>query len=1165
MSQDKISTLFDIPAIKKEYDEYLGITQKVVNDIEKINSLKINTTSKGYSESIKGLQEQNIEIISLNENLVKQKTIQENLISEAKKYVSSVNGIAKEYAEFDKELDVNIKRQIELKSTAESLRKKQAELKKEFNGNEPKEYANAVAELNKKERELKETARQLEVTIKNQTREFISQETSVNNISSKLNQLTQQYDKLTATQRNSESGQQLLAQIQELDAQKKELRATTGRFQENVGNYGDAFKQAFGQIVPYTGVIDQLKASQEGLTQVLQLAIADYAIYKDQVIQSISAMFAKTAATEAQTATTLANATATQAETLANVELAATNEAVAVTASEAAAAEQAEALASAEGTIASEAQVVANVAVAGSNTAVTATATSATAASTALGVAFTIATGGIILIVGALVATLAGLVSFLTRTDEGSEALARTWTGLKNVISALIVPIQDLGEKLFRTITENQTAVNGLKVAFIVAFAPIILTIKTAQAAMNALGLTSGKTAENIKNAFARGAEIERLKQDLEDAQRGQIANNAALQRDIEKLIIQSKNRSLTEKERLNLLDEASAKEKQLNTQKQKFAQDEVTIAQKGLQNAILNKSGQEDAEQKLQEAKAKSIELESESINLEEKIQNRRDALIDAEKEKRQKLLEKRKQEAEERKKILDEENKATEQSALLRAEYEAQGAQKAIDNQGLTLQERFELLQKYAEKEFEILQRKEANEIAQQDGNAKKIAAVQEKYAIEKLKKEDEIEAKFRALTDAQIQADIDANKKRFDEQAKQVEDFKKRIDDISKDETDFKAKRGNLLGDLEAGKIDYKTFQDEITKIKENAELERLKKAKEFADKEIQILQSKGVDVTKLQEQSAQIGAQIAESETQAKIKSYQKDYENAQKIEQQKKDLKKQIGEQLKALAFEIVDTIEAYGNAQFERETEALNLKQQETEDRYNRERDFINALAIDEETKAARIALINAKELQEKQKIEREKKKIAYEQAKFQQKLDIARAIMNTALGISNVFATTPPPLSFILAGIIGAIGALQIAQIVSAPLPKYKDGRQGGKAELAIVGEAGREIIETKEGERYLTPNTATLTYLPEGASVIPNYEIKNYANTYLPKRTETPQNLILNELQGIRQASAQSAEKMANAMAKQTKNNIVFGRNGLYRLQQNGNYTSTQQIYEY
>ncbi len=172
---------------------------------------------------------------------------------------------------------------------------------------------------------------------------------------------------------------------------------------------------------------------------------------------------------------------------------------------------------------------------------------------------------------------------------------------------------------------------------------------------------------------------------------------------------------------------------------------------------------------------------------------------------------------------------------------------------------------------------------------------------------------------------------------------------------------------------------------------------------------------------------------------------------------------------------------------------------------------------------------------------------------------------MNTALGISNVFATTPPPLSFILAGIIGAIGALQIAQIVSAPLPKYKDGRQGGKAELAIVGEAGREIIETKEGERYLTPNTATLTYLPEGASVIPNYEIKNYSNTYLPKRTETPQNLILNELQGIRQASAQSAEKMANAMAKQTKNNIVFGRNGLYRLQQNGNYTSTQQIYEY
>ena len=53
-----------------------------------------------------------------------------------------------------------------------------------------------------------------------------------------------------------------------------------------------------------------------------------------------------------------------------------------------------------------------------------------------------------------------------------------------------------------------------------------------------------------------------------------------------------------------------------------------------------------------MQEAKAKSIELESDSLNLEEKINNRRDALIDSEREKRQKLLEDRKREAEERKK---------------------------------------------------------------------------------------------------------------------------------------------------------------------------------------------------------------------------------------------------------------------------------------------------------------------------------------------------------------------------------------------------------------------------------------------------------------------------------------------------------------------------------
>ncbi|HPB85527.1 MAG TPA: hypothetical protein PLR63_07045, partial [Paludibacteraceae bacterium] len=434
---------------------------------------------------------------------------------------------------------------------------------------------------------------------------------------------------------------------------------------------------------------------------------------------------------------------------------------------------------------------------------------------------------------------------------------------------------------------------------------------------------------------------------------------------------------------------------------------------------------------------------------------------------------------------------------------------------------------------------------------------------------KKEDEIEAKFRQLTDAQIQADIEATKKRFDEQAKEVDNFKKRLDDISKDDSDFKAKRGSLIGDLEEGIIDYETFQKQLTQLKEEAEIERLRKTKEFADREIEVLASKGIDVTKLKEESARIGVQIAEAETQAKIKTYEEDAKNVKENEEKKKEIKKQIGEQLKALAFEIVDTIEAYGNAQFEREKEHLDGRQQEIEDRYNRERDFTNALAISAEEKAARIKLIDAKELQEKQKIEKEKKKIAYEQAKFQQKMDIARAVMNTALAIGRVLADVPKVdfgvSTAILIGLYTAIGAAQVAQIASAPLPKYKDGRKGGKAELAIVGEAGQEIIETKEGEHYLTPNTATLTYLPEGASVIPNYEIKNYASTYLPKSTETPQNYVLKELQGIRADSTINALKMAKALQNQTQNNTVITKDGIYNISRNGNYTTIEKTFNY
>ena len=75
---------------------------------------------------------------------------------------------------------------------------------------------------------------------------------------------------------------------------------------------------------------------------------------------------------------------------------------------------------------------------------------------------------------------------------------------------------------------------------------------------------------------------------------------------------------------------------------------------------------------------------------------------------------------------------------------------------------------------------------------------------------------------------------------------------------------------------------------------------------------------------------------------------------------------------------------------------------------------------------------------------------------KIDKALSMARAIMNTAQGVTKALSVGNIPLAFI----IGALGAVQIAQIAST---KYQGRRLGGRmnqGEPYLVGEAGAELV---------------------------------------------------------------------------------------------------------
>lgn len=161
-------------------------------------------------------------------------------------------------------------------------------------------------------------------------------------------------------------------------------------------------------------------------------------------------------------------------------------------------------------------------------------------------------------------------------------------------------------------------------------------------------GITTG-VAEAAKETFA----LVKATQDLEDAQRDFGVESAKSEAQVKNLIIQSKDRTKTEKERLALLDEASKIEEDNFNKSKKLAEDEKRLADENLRIAIKSKTANDDIRDKAAQAEIKLIQLQSSSADLQEKITNRKNVLLEEEKAAKDKALEEDKKRIEELRKI--------------------------------------------------------------------------------------------------------------------------------------------------------------------------------------------------------------------------------------------------------------------------------------------------------------------------------------------------------------------------------------------------------------------------------------------------------------------------------------------------------------------------------
>lgn len=278
--------------------------------------------------------------------------------------------------------------------------------------------------------------------------------------------------------------------------------------------------------------------------------------------------------------------------------------------------------------------------------------------------------------IGALVLLLTTLVNWLKKVNTGADFLEDT-------LAALGATVDVLSDRLGRF-------VNGL----------IKFVSGDFQAGIDEMGESFKGVGDEIARDVKLAQELAAATRDLEDAEIDYKIRAAETENQIKALMLQARNRTLSEKERIALLDQALALEKGLNQELMKNSEEGLRIANENAASRLnisrevgeseiafgkrileeFKKDGQiqdDDLRDKVVDMLVTLEEGEGKSIELQEKIQNQRDALAEKQAEEDRK---RREREAKEREKAAQDELNAARNIEDLKVQVMDEGLEKQI-----------------------------------------------------------------------------------------------------------------------------------------------------------------------------------------------------------------------------------------------------------------------------------------------------------------------------------------------------------------------------------------------------------------------------------------------------------------------------------------------------
>lgn len=268
------------------------------------------------------------------------------------------------------------------------------------------------------------------------------------------------------------------------------------------------------------------------------------------------------------------------------------------------------------------------------------------------------------------------------------------------------------------------------------------------------------------------------------------------------------------------------------------------------------------------------------------------------------------------------------------------------------------------------------------------------------------------------------------------------------------------------------------------------------------------------TKLAEQLQNAKADLARQEAEAEIEAIEK----IEKADEKSKNKRIKNVEKWLQVASQAVGAIGDLVSTVYDGQIEKIEKEQDANDEKYDKDIERIENLAetgaITEEEAEARKRAAKIQTEAKNKELERQKQEIAYKQAIWNKGTQVAETGIATARGIMEAFKLGPIA-GAIMAAVVGAMGAIQVATILATPIPSYAEGTKdtaGHRGGTALVGDAGKQEVVMYKGQAWITPDTPTLVDIPKGAQVFPDVDeldLSSFDISDLHSPTFSPSNI--------------------------------------------------------